>query len=275
MRVQGRAAVPGQRADLAAEAIARNTRAIARLESARKLPSRERRQVQQEVVLDYVDVARAVANRYRTRSQDYRDLCQVAYIGLTKAVHRFEAARGQDIVSFAVPTISGEIKRYLRDSGWVVRPPRRLQELSAEVGAETAELEQRLGREPTVGEIAEETGRSAELVAEARSCARGKQPLSLDAPMGGTAGEASAPFAESLAAPDPDFERVELGVSITEACRALSPYERGILYLRFFEGRTQAEIADEYEVSQMQVSRLLRRILAKMRERLESGAGQE
>lgn len=272
MRTHPGTAPSRRRSEFDREAALRNARSVALLESARSLPPGERRRVQQRVVLDYADVARAVANRYRTRVQDYADLCQVAYMGLTKAVDRFEAARGQDIVSFAVPTISGEIKRYLRDACWTVRPPRQLQELSAELAPEYAELAQQLGREPSVQEIAEETGRSAELVAEARRCARGRTPLSLDAPSGGESDAASVPFADWLIAPEPDFERVELGVSISEACRALTPYERGIVYLRFFEERTQAEIAEEYEVSQMQISRLLRRILAKMRERLEGAA---
>jgi len=246
----------------------RNARAVALLIRARRASPRERRRIQQQVVLDYAEVARAVANRFRSPAQDYRDLCQVAYIGLTKAVQRFEPSRGRDIVSFAVPTISGEIKRYLRDSSWTVRPPRRLQELWTELSTELGDLEQRLGREPTIAELAAETGEPASLVAEALRCIQGRRPFSLDAPLEGSEGGESSALHEHLADEEAGFERVELALSVSAACRDLSQYERRILYLRFFEERTQAEIAAELGVSQMQVSRLLRAILRKMRSRL-------
>lgn len=249
--------------------LSRDARAAALLAAAKRATPRERRRLEQQVVLDYLEVARAVANRFRSATQDYGDLCQVAYIGLTKAVQRFEPSRGHDIVSFAVPTISGEIKRYLRDTSWTVRPPRRVQELWSELQAETPELTQQLGREPTVDELAEATGRSRSRVAEALRSVQGRIPLSLDAPADGGTDDGMIALRDLLAsADDPGFERVDLACSISAACRELSETERRILRLRFYEERTQTEIAAELGVSQMQVSRLLRKILCKMRSAL-------
>jgi len=264
----------GTRIAPASHPLSRNARTVALLNAAKRAAPRERRRLQQQVVLDYLEVARAVANRFRSANQDYCDLCQVAYVGLTKAVQRFEPARGQDIVSFAVPTISGEIKRYLRDSSWSVRPPRRVQELWVELRTESVALAQRLGRDPTVAELAQQTGRSPSLVAEALYCVRGKVPLSLDAPADG-GGEAAALRDLLNDGDDPGFERVELAASIASACRELSEMERRILYLRFFEERTQTEIAAELGTNQMKISRLLRRILLKMRAALVAASSPE
>ena len=251
------------------DAIARNARAVAMLISARSSPPEERRRIHQQVVLDYLDVAHAVAGRYRSPSQDPHDLRQVAYVGLTKAVQRFEPERGEDIVSFVVPTISGEIKRYLRDSTWTVRPPRSLQELHAELRRSMEDLTQRLGREPTLAELAEAAGKPPAVVAEALGCAQGRQPVSLDTPVGGEAREAGcATLGDALPAPATDFERADLAITLAQACRSLSPSERRILHLRFYREYTQTQIAAECGVSQMQVSRLLTRILGTLRARL-------
>src|SRR5690606_5024522 len=149
---------PDTAIDLARERDDRRMRARRDLIRARTASSVERRRIRQRVVLEYLDVADAVAHRFRSAHEDPQDLRQVAYIGLTKAVSRYEPERGDDIVAFAVPTISGEIKRYLRDATWMVRPPRTLQERGLDVSRRIADLEQRLGREPTSSDLERDTG---------------------------------------------------------------------------------------------------------------------
>lgn len=259
----------GSRRRSTEDAEERNTRAVALLESARSASESERRRLHQLVVLDYLDVADAVANRYQSRPQDLKDLRQVAYMGLTKAVQRFEPSRGSDIVSFAVPTISGEIKRYLRDSSWFVRPPRQLQELSSQLRTQLPALTQKLGHEPSIAEIAEETGFPVESVSEALQCDHGRHAVSLDAPQRDSSSEGDVlTLAGTLQDTDAPLARMELRAALADACRPLTPRERRILYLRFVQEQTQAEIARECGVTQMQISRLLSKIMRTLRDRL-------
>jgi len=245
----------------------RNARALTTLISAQDMPEHARRRAQQRVVVEYLDVADAVASRYRSSVQDIRDLRQVAYLGLTKAVQRFEPALGGDIVSFAVPTISGEIKRYLRDSSWVVRPPRQLQDLSVQLRTEVPRIAQALGREPSLEEIAEELDVPLDRVADAMACAHGRRPVSLDTPQRGDCAEGLA-LGDTLRAGRDDFAQAELNVAVERACAALTPRERKIIHLRFVREYTQSEIAQECGVTQMQISRLLTKIMTTLRSRL-------
>lgn len=247
---------------------ARNEAAVAMLAAASDAPEPERGELQRRVVLAYLDVAEAVASRYRSRAHDWNDLRQVAFVGLTKAVHRFEPSRGADLISFAVPTIAGEIKRYIRDTSWSVRPPRRLQELYVRVVAEAPRLAQSIGRSPTTHELAAHLGETPELVVQAIECAHDLQPESLDAPRGDADGDQPVTLGDSIGVADDGLARAELVATLRWACRVLTPRERRIVYLRFFEDRTQAEIAAELGVTQMQVSRLLAKILATLRLRL-------
>ncbi|WP_324014717.1 sigma-70 family RNA polymerase sigma factor [Microbacterium sp. JZ37] len=256
---------PARRAPRAQED--RNARAVALLERARSAPAAERTRLQQQVVVEYLDVADAVASRYVSRPQDAGDVRQVAYLGLTKAVQRFAPDRGADIVSFAVPTIAGEIKRHLRDTSWVVRPPRQLQELHAELRTAVPRIAQQLGHDPSPAEIAAETGFAVEHVVEAIDCGQGRQPASLDAPHAATP-DGSLTLGDTLHASGADFARAEVSAALAAACRTLSPRERRILYLRFFHEQTQAEIARECGVTQMQISRLLTKILSTLRGQL-------
>lgn len=246
----------------------RNARMVALLASVQGRSEEERRRAEQRVVVEYLDVADAVANRYRLRPQEHGDVRQVAYVGLVKAVQRFDPARGGDIVSFAVPTIAGEIKRYFRDCSWVVRPPRSLQELDTELRTATSTLRQRLGREPSLDEVAEETGVPRPQVAEGLRCGQARQPVSLDMPSRPHADGESPTFGETLHAPEDDFSRADRLVAISHACRGLSPRDRKILKMRFVQDCTQDEIARECHVTQMQISRLLTRILRDLRARL-------
>ena len=224
--------------------------------------------VRHDLVVNHLQLADAIAHRFAGRRQDADDLRQVAYLGLVKAAERYDPARSPDFASFAVPTIAGEIKRHFRDDCWFVRPPRSLQELKSTVEHEAPRLAQRLGREPSRGEIAEHVGQPADRIDEAISCGRAMRPLSLDAPV--AAVEEKATFGETLDSGDHSLEQAEQVQSLRLACRELPQRERLIIYRRFYEDRTQSEIAEEIGVTQMQVSRLLVSTLAKLRSLLGS-----
>lgn len=259
---------PGGRADRAAADAARNEHAIALLAAARRADPAGRRRLHQRVVVEYLDLAHSIARRYRVRQQDAADLRQVACIGLAKAVERFDPDLGDDLVSFAVPTIAGEIKQYLRDTSWFVRPPRRLQELAIEVPAVREVLEQELGRAPRVAELAEVLHRPLALVAEAVQCHSARQAISLHTPVPG--GSEDLTLADSLPYRESEYARTDLALTLERATRTLTSEERRIVRLRFEEQLTQSEIALECGVSQMQVSRLLASILQRLRAALNT-----
>ena len=210
-------------------------------------------------------VAVALARRYRGRGVAYDDLCQTAFEGLTKAVMRFDADRADDLLSFAVPTIRGELLRHFRDHAWTVRPPRRVQELQHEVSSVSEELRGRLGREPTCSDIAEHLGADEEAIREAMRAGDCFQPLSLAQPISRSSG---LTIADILCDDDEWNDMSDAKVSLAPAVRKLSERDRRILYLRFFEDLTQAEIGAELGVSQMQVSRLLVRVLGQLRKEI-------
>jgi RNA polymerase sigma-B factor len=217
-----------------------------------------RRRVQEAIVLDHLDVVDRLVHRLAPRYRDQGDLRQVGCIGLINAVHRFDAERGDDFLAFAVPTISGEIKRYLRDQGWFVRPPRRVQELRLALVAAEAELAQRLQHEPSTAEFAEQLHVDRRAVSEAVRTPTSLRPVSLD-----TAGvDDDATIGSTIGGVDPELDLVDVRIPVRRAIACLSERERRIVYLRFFEERTQSEIAADIGVTQMQVSRLLTRILA-------------
>ena len=250
----------------------RHSRTLARYARAGTLAPAERRRIHDDVVVDYLGVAETIARRYSAGIQDWHDIRQVAYLGLVKAARRFDPDRGDDFVSFAVPTISGEIKRHLRDHSWFVRPPRPLQELSASIARAVPGLLQELGRQPSPEEIAERVGHDTPEVTAAMGAAGGMRPVSLDAP--GRDGDGPS-VGDSVGAVDDRLEHTEVMAEVTAACRRLPARDRRILYLRFYEERTQQEIASELGVTQMQVSRLLTRILSWLREELSPAEGVE
>lgn len=225
----------------------------------------QRRRLHDEAVLTNLEIADSIARRYAGRGQDLQDLCQVARLGLVKAVQRFEPDKGTDFLAYAVPTIAGEIKRYFRDSGWMIRLPRRMQELQAAIPPASLELSQSLGRSPRPAEIADYLGEDVDAVVEALATRGCFTPRSLDLPVGAAD---SSPLVELLGGDDPGFDHVEKMTSLAPICRQLKPREKLILHLRFYRGATQQEIADELGVTQMQVSRLLAGILNLLRERL-------
>lgn len=219
----------------------------------------------EEIIVLNMGVAESVAARFRGRGESLEDLTQVAYLGLTKAVHRFDPDRGNDFLAFAVPTIAGEVKRHFRDAAWTVRPTRRIQELRARIAKISAELAQELRRPPKPSDVAVRLEVDLEQVLEALTSEGCFTPSSLDER---GPSEDGYSLAERLGIPDDEFDRAEAVALMAPACRALRPRDRRILYLRFFRGWTQSEIAADLGVTQMQVSRLLSRILASLRDSL-------
>lgn len=224
---------------------------------------REHERLRNEVVLVNMVVARGIARRYRDRGLSFDDLEQVAYLGLTKAAERFDPQVGKDFLSFAVPTVAGEVKRYFRDCGWAVRPPRRIQELQADISRAGEALAQDLGRSARPGEVAEALGVGVEDVVEALSADGAFTPGSLDAP---AYDDSDGTVGDDVIEPSADLERAEAWIVIGPAVRNLGHRDRLIIERRFVEGWTQQEIGDEIGVTQMQVSRLLSRILGELRE---------
>jgi RNA polymerase sigma-B factor len=234
----------------------------------------ERRRLLDQAVVENLGLADAISRRYGGRGVDGDELRQVAYLGLVAAAQRFDPERGHDFVSFAVPTILGEVKRYFRDHAWAVRPPRRVQELRAAMTSATDELIQRLGSPPTSADLARHLGVPVEDVREAERSGDHYAALSIDQPTTADPDDsAGTVLGDTLGAPDGGFDRSEATVLLAAACRELPPRDAHILYLRFFLGRTQHEIGAEIGVTQMQVSRLLARILRQLRASIgETGA---
>lgn len=205
-------------------------------------------------------LAKYLASKYQRRGIPDDDLEQVAYLGLVKAVRGFSPERSHGFVGYAIPTIRGELRRHFRDTGWTVRPPRRIQELQARVRSTQAELTQSLNRTPTAQEIAEHLEVEIDEVLEASSVDSCFTPNSLDAPVPGGDDLTNDPGTD-----DPGFATSEARVVLAPALRELGERDRRILDLRFVEGLTQKEIGEKVGISQMQVSRILTRVLEEMR----------
>jgi len=222
----------------------------------------ERRRLLDEVVVLNMGVANALAARYRSRGIAEDDLKQVAYLALVKAARGFDYASGNDFLSYSVPTIRGEIKRHFRDCGWTVRPPRRIQELQSRIATADTDLSFSLGRSPRPSEIAAYLDESLEEVTEALASDGCFTPASLDRPVDDEAGTS---IGDLMGYDDAGQSAAEARVALGPAVRQLKERDRRILLLRFFHGWTQAEIASDIGVTQMQVSRLLSRILSDLR----------
>ena len=225
--------------------------------------SRER--IVEQIVLLYLSLCTTMANRYGGRGVEHDDLVQVARLALLKAIHRYEPGHAPSFAAYAVPTISGELKRWFRDRGWVVRPPRRIQELRATVQSARASLEQELGAVPCDAELAEATGVTIEQVREVTAAATGFRPVSLDT--SSTDDERPA-LASTIACTDGDLEAAVDRICLTEALTTLEDEERELLLMRYVEGMTQREIGELRGLSQMQVSRTLRRITMRLHDEL-------
>jgi RNA polymerase sigma-B factor len=234
-----------------------------------------RQHLLENAVLVNREVAAAIARRYVNRGVDVEDLEQVAYLGLVNAARRFDPDRGTDFLSFAVPTIRGEIQRYFRDNSWAIRPSRPLQDLHTQLLSVRPALTQELGRPPTSAELARRLGVSRATIEEvlAMDSSRYYSPLSLDAGAGEPGSSdlsSNRPLVDRLGTEDAELRRIDALITVLPALATLSTRERLILKLRFVDGWSQQRIGEHIGVSQMQVSRLLRSILANLRTQLST-----
>ena len=223
--------------------------------------------LRERLVVGYLPVARHIARRFASRGEPVDDLEQVATIGLLGALERFDPDRGRDFLSFAVPTIMGEVRRHFRDSTWSVRTPRGVKDDYLAVGKAVTTLSQDLSRAPTLPELAGHLGLARDRVSEALTAGGALRPSSLDAAPG--AGDDGSALADVLGIVDLDIGRVEIGALVHDLVRALPERERTILALRFVHEKTQAEIGQALCISQMHVSRLLVRTLAQLQQEAE------
>ena len=224
------------------------------------------REQRDRIVQRCLPLADHIARRFDGRGEARDDLVQVARLGLVNAVNRYDVDTGSDFVSFAVPTIMGEVRRYFRDNSWSVKVPRRLKELHLRLGAATSELSQRLGRAPTASELAAELEMNRDEVIEGLVAGSSYNTLSIDS---GGGGEDAPAIADTLGGADVSLDQIENREALRPLLAALPERDRTVLMLRFFEGLTQTQIAERVGVSQMHVSRLLAKSLARLRDQLQ------
>jgi RNA polymerase sigma-B factor len=222
----------------------------------------------EELIERYMSLVRSLARRYAYRGEQLDDLVQIGAIGLIKAIDRFDLERGVELTTYATPNIIGEIKRHFRDKGWSVRVPRGLQELNVQLSRLIEEKTVELGRSPTIPELAKAAGAEEEEVLEALESGRAYSSVSLSTTSGGQEDEGDLDPLESLGAEEPQYEVSEDRAVLAPGFRVLDERERRILHLRFFKGLTQSQIAQQVGISQMHVSRLIRRALEKIRDEI-------
>jgi RNA polymerase sigma-B factor len=222
-----------------------------------------------KIVERCLPLADHIARRFEGRGEPRDDLVQVARVGLVNAVVRFDVEAGSDFVSFAVPTIMGEVRRHFRDNSWSVKVPRRLKELHLRLGTATADLSQRLGRAPTATELADELDMDRTEIVEGLVAGSSYNTLSIDSGGSGSADDDARAIADTLGDVDAGLERIENREALRPLLDALPERERTVLVLRFFESMTQTQIAERVGISQMHVSRLLAKSLARLRDQLE------
>ncbi|WP_272475632.1 SigB/SigF/SigG family RNA polymerase sigma factor [Baekduia alba] len=220
--------------------------------------------IKEQLVHRYLPLARYAASQYRRGSEPFDDLIQVASVGLLKALDRYDPVRGAAFSSYALPTMSGELRRHFRDRGWAVRPPRDLQEQALAVEKAATALERELGHAPTVAELAERAGLEVEQVLEAREALSARMSTSFSQPVRGS-DEDDLDLGSRLGVEDDGFVDAEHRAMLSALSRVLTPREREIVRLRFEEDLTQAEIGQHVGLSQMHVSRVLRAAIDKLR----------
>ena len=222
----------------------------------------------EQLIEQYMSLVRSLARRYSYRGEQLEDLVQIGAIGLIKAIDRFDVNRGVELTTYATPNIIGEIKRHFRDRGWAVRVPRGLQELNIQLSRVIEELTVQNGRSPTIPELAKAASVTDEEVLEALESGRAYSSLSLSAGSGGNDDDGELDPLESLGTEEHQYEVSEDRAVLEPGFRVLDERERKILHLRFFEGLTQSQIAQQVGISQMHVSRLIRRSLEKIRDEI-------
>ena len=231
------------------------------------------RRVRDRAIERYMPLARRLAAHYDRRHEAFEDLVQVASLGLVKAVERYDPARGTRFTLFAVPTISGELRRHFRSTAWTLHVPRGVQEDALRVRDASARLTHRLGRAPRISELEAETGLDGEAISEALHARAVQATVSLDQPAAGSAEERDATLGELIGDDDHRFELAERHADVAPLLHGLPAREREVLFLRFARDMTQSEIADRIGCSQMQVSRILRRTIAQLGEWADGPAG--
>lgn len=223
------------------------------------------------LILDHLELAEALAFRFTGRGREQEDLNQVAYLGLVKAARRFDAAKGESFAAYAAPTVTGELKRYLRDRCWVVRPPRRIQDLRTEILRSEPELTQALGHRPSPAQLAQQLGVPVSAVREALAAVSSMRPDSLDV---ADDHDGSPRRADALASRELPLERLEELLCLNQAIGELSGQERELLYRRYFCEESQTELGRRFGVSQMQVSRRLSKVLVRLQQLLAEADSQ-
>lgn len=223
-------------------------------------------QVREELILAHMNLVRYLARKFMNRGEPLEDLIQVGTIGLINAIDRFDPGRGIRFATYATPTILGEIRRYFRDRGWAVKVPRRLQELNLAASKAVEALTQRLNRPPTIREIAEELGVGEQEALEAIELGDLYELPSLDSELGADSDEARSRLQDYVGQVDEEIERFERRSRLAQALRGLPPREQKIVRMRFFDNLSQSQVAERLNISQMHVSRLQQRALARLRE---------
>ena len=220
-----------------------------------------------ELVMSHLNLVRFLASKFKNRGEPLDDLIQVGTIGLIKAIDRFDPDRGLEFTTYATPTVLGEIKRHFRDKGWSFRVPRRLQELSAKVNQATDELTKELQRSPSTEEVAAKLGVSVDEVLEAMESSSAYTSVPLEG--GGSDEDETPAVIDHYASVDEDLTSADDRMVIEDTIRDFSPREQEVIRMRFNDGLTQIEIAKRLGISQVQVSRLLRRTLKKLQEKVD------
>ena len=225
-------------------------------------------EAREKLVMSHMNLVRFLANKFKNRGEPLDDLIQVGYLGLLKAIDRFDPSRGLEFTTYATPTIMGEIKRHFRDKGWSVRVPRRLQELSAKVNQATDVLTTELQRSPKIEEIAEYLDASVDEVLEAMESSSAYSSVPLEG-TGNNDNDDAPSVLDRYATEDSALNFTDDRLIIEEALKGFSPREREVIDRRFLQGMTQIEIAEQLGISQVQVSRLLRRTLKKIQDKID------
>lgn len=225
-------------------------------------------EAREQLIVSHLNLVRFLASKFKNRGEPIDDLIQVGTIGLIKAIDRFDPARGLEFTTFATPTIMGEIKRHFRDKGWSVRVPRRLQELSAKVNQATDDLTRELQRPPSVAEVAERLGASVDEVLEAMESSSAYNSVPLEG-AGQSAAEDAPSIIDRYATEDGDLAISDDRMVIDEVISEFTLREQEIVRMRFQQGLTQVEIAERLGISQVQVSRMLRKVLKQVQEKLD------
>ena len=225
-------------------------------------------EAREQLIVSHVNLVRYIAAKFKNRGEPLDDLIQVGTIGLIKAIDRFDPSRGLEFTTYATPTIKGEIKRHFRDKGWTIRVPRRLQELSAKVNSATDELTSRLQRSPSIEEVAEYLGTTADEVLEAMESSSAYSSVPLEA-QGGNEDDDAPSVIDRYASVDGDLEASDDRIVLEEVIGEVPEADQQAIRMRFIDGMTQVEIAKRLGISQVQVSRMLRRALRRIQDKID------